>query len=55
VAGVAVGVASDEVRRAGVNPVKRARLIEAGADVIIPDYREQEVLLGWLFPQASDE
>jgi len=55
VAGVAVGVASDEVRRAGVNPVKRARLIEAGADVIIPDFREQEMLLEWLFPQASAE
>jgi phosphoglycolate phosphatase len=55
VAGVAVGVASDEIRRCGVNPVKRARLIEAGADVIIPDFREQEMLLEWLFPQASAE
>ncbi len=51
VAGVAVGVASDEIRRVGVNPVKRARLIEAGADVIVPDYREHEVLLAWLFEQ----
>jgi phosphoglycolate phosphatase len=55
VAGVAVGVASDEVRREGVNPVKRKRLIEAGADVIIGDYREHEVLLRWLFPEGSAE
>ena len=32
-AGLAVGVASDEVRRFGLNPSKRARLIRAGADV----------------------
>lgn len=49
VQGIAVGVASDEVRRQGVNPTKRSRLIEAGADIIIPDFREQDALLGWLF------
>lgn len=49
VRGVAVGVASDEVRRQGVNPTKRTRLIEAGADIIIPDFREQDTLLNWLF------
>jgi len=49
VRGVAVGVASDEVRRHGVNPAKRQRLIEAGADIIVPDFREQDVLLNWLF------
>ena len=30
-----LGLASDEEKRSGVNPVKRARLIKAGADVII--------------------
>lgn len=54
VQGVAVGVASDEVRRHGINTAKRARLIEAGADVIIPDFREQEALLAWLFPQKGN-
>jgi phosphoglycolate phosphatase-like HAD superfamily hydrolase len=49
VAGVAVGVASDEARRSGINPTKRTRLIEAGADVIVPDFREQAPLLEWLF------
>jgi len=38
--GVAVGVASDEVRRFGLNPGKRARLIRAGAAVIIPDFSQ---------------
>jgi phosphoglycolate phosphatase-like HAD superfamily hydrolase len=50
VGGVAVGVASDEVRRCGVNQWKRNRLIGAGADVIIPEYRQHEALLAYLFP-----
>lgn len=45
VGGLAVGVASDENTRAGVNAWKRERLIRAGADVIIGDYRELERLL----------
>jgi phosphoglycolate phosphatase-like HAD superfamily hydrolase len=49
VGGVAVAVASDEVRRAGVNVWKRNRLVRAGADVVIPDYRRREELLGYLF------
>jgi phosphoglycolate phosphatase-like HAD superfamily hydrolase len=43
--GVAVAVASDEVRRYGVNAWKRDRLVRAGADVVIPDYRHCERLL----------
>ena len=39
VGGFAVGVASDETNRVGVDEWKRNRLINAGADVIIPDYR----------------
>ena len=37
--GTAVGVASDEARRQGVDAWKRQRLIGVGADIIIPDYR----------------
>jgi rfaE bifunctional protein kinase chain/domain len=37
---MAVGIASDEVRRFGFNCKKRSRLIRAGADVIIPDYSD---------------
>ena len=49
VGGVAVGVASDEVRRAGTNEWKRNRLVQAGADVIIPEYRQHAALLAHLF------
>jgi phosphoglycolate phosphatase-like HAD superfamily hydrolase len=51
--GVAVAVASDEVRRQGVNDWKRQRLIGAGADLVIPEYRRHERLLAYLF--AEDE
>lgn len=43
--GVTVGVASDEVRRFGLNLSKRARLIRAGADLIIPDFSQMNRLL----------
>jgi phosphoglycolate phosphatase-like HAD superfamily hydrolase len=55
VGGVAIGVASDEVRRAGINAWKRNRLIRAGADVIIGDYRQAEALLEWLFEPTAGE
>jgi phosphoglycolate phosphatase-like HAD superfamily hydrolase len=51
VGGVAVAVASDEVKRAGVNLWKRDRLVKAGADLVVPDYREAEELLRWLFAE----
>jgi rfaE bifunctional protein kinase chain/domain len=43
--GICVGVASDEVRRCGLNPAKRRRLIRAGADLIIPDFSRLDELL----------
>ncbi len=49
VGGVAVAVASDEVHRRGVDPWKRDRLVRAGADLVIGDYRCREELLGLLF------
>jgi phosphoglycolate phosphatase len=45
VGGLAVGVASNEETRCGVNDWKRRRLIQAGADLIIPDYRALDALL----------
>jgi beta-phosphoglucomutase-like phosphatase (HAD superfamily) len=50
VGGVAVAVASDEVNRRGINSWKRDRLVRAGADLVIPDYRRQERLFDYLFP-----
>jgi phosphoglycolate phosphatase-like HAD superfamily hydrolase len=48
VGGVAVGVASDEVGLVAVDAWKRRRLIDAGADVIIPHYRNHEALIAYL-------
>jgi len=51
VGGIAVGVASNEATRCGVNEWKRNRLIQAGADLIIPDFREHEQLVAFLFAE----
>jgi rfaE bifunctional protein kinase chain/domain len=47
--GLAVGVASDEIRRYGLNPDKRARLIKAGAHILVPDFSQRDELLKLLF------
>ena len=49
VGGIAVGVASNEATRQGIDDWKRERLIQAGADLIIPDFREHERLTRYLF------
>ena len=45
VGGLAIGVASNEESRQGINQWKRRRLIEAGADIIVGDYRQLAALL----------
>lgn len=45
VGGLAVGVASNETTRQGINAWKRERLIRAGADLIIGDYRQLDSLM----------
>lgn len=47
--GIAIGVASDEIRRYGLNQKKRTRLIKAGAQIIIPDYSQLNDLTDLLF------
>ena len=47
--GIAIGVASDEVRRYGLNQRKRTRLIQAGAQVVTPDFSQEGRLLNLLF------
>jgi len=42
--GYSVGIASNELRRFGLNPAKRKRLIEAGADLIVSDFTQLERL-----------
>lgn len=50
VGGTAVAVASDETNRSGKpDEWKRSRLIGVGADVVVPDYREYEALLRYLW------
>ncbi|MGH7136751.1 MAG: hypothetical protein ACREHD_13495, partial [Pirellulales bacterium] len=48
VGGVAVGVASEEETRTGVNAWKRQRLLRAGSDLIIGDYRCVDELMSLL-------
>ena len=49
VGGIGVGVATNEAERAGIDEWKRTRLIQAGADVIVPDFREHAALVTYLF------
>jgi phosphoglycolate phosphatase-like HAD superfamily hydrolase len=51
--GTAVGVASNEQTREGIDEWKRERLIQAGADLIIPDFRCSDELIKILFPKES--
>jgi len=46
--GLTVGVASDELRRYGLNPGKRSRLIRAGADIVVPDFSQLDALCNLL-------
>lgn len=51
--GVAVAVASDEAGRSGrPDAWKRDRLVGVGADLVIPDFRTKDALLGYLFRRA---
>jgi phosphoglycolate phosphatase len=47
--GVAIGVATDELNRGGLDEWKRERLSGVGADVIIPDFEEYEALFAYLW------
>ena len=46
--GLAVAIASDEVRRYGLNAEKRKRLIRAGAHLLIPDFSQRHGILAAL-------
>jgi rfaE bifunctional protein kinase chain/domain len=49
--GLAIGVASDEVRRYGLNIEKRTRLVRAGAQIIVPDFSQWDRLIELLFQE----
>jgi hypothetical protein len=46
--GITIGVASDEIKRCGLNLTKRTRLIKAGADIVIPDFSLSSEVLNLL-------
>ena len=46
--GYAIGAATNEEALQGVNPVKKQRLIKAGADVLVGDFSELNALTSWL-------
>jgi len=48
--GAAIGIASDEIRRYGLNPEKRTRLIKAGAHLLLPDFSQAASLLALMRP-----
>lgn len=49
--GVSVGIASDEIRRHGLDVEKRTRLTKAGAHILTPDFSVSKSLLKLLFGQ----
>jgi len=55
VGGIAIGVASNEITREGKNKWKRERLIEAGADIIIPDFRGYIQLMRFLVESKNNK
>ena len=52
VGAIAVGVTSVENNRYQMNSDKRGRLLNAGADILIPDFRDGDRLLTYLFDKS---
>jgi len=50
VGAITLGVYSEEHNRYHMNADKRRRLLDAGADLLAPDFRDHAALLGYLFP-----
>ena len=50
--GIAVGVATNEAERQGIDEWKRERLIASGADIIMSDFRQYRLLLDYLMMES---
>lgn len=50
--GVALGIASNEVKGCGWDEHKRLRLLRAGADILVPDFGEADKLVAYLFDKS---
>ena len=46
-----VGAATDEYTREGISGWKRNRLVQAGADVIVPEFRQWPQLVAYLMAE----
>jgi phosphoglycolate phosphatase-like HAD superfamily hydrolase len=46
--GITIGVASNELKRFGLNEKKRTRLVKAGADIVVPDFSQYQIMLSLL-------
>jgi phosphoglycolate phosphatase-like HAD superfamily hydrolase len=46
--GIAVGIATNEAERQGIDEWKRERLISSGADIIMPEFRQYQTLIDYL-------
>ena len=44
----ALGAATDEEKRKGLNPIKRKRLLKAGADAITGDFLNADEIFAWI-------
>lgn len=53
--GIAIGLARDTLHEGQIDPASRPRLIQAGADVIIADFRTHTEILEYLFPVQERE
>ena len=51
--GYAIGAATDETGGEGVNLHKRARLLEAGASMIVPHFKQAEALVALFIPMVD--
>ncbi len=49
--GIAIGLATDEANRSGIDAWKRDRLIASGADIIMPDFTHFSDLWQYLMPE----
>jgi len=48
VGAITLGIASDEEKLCGINPIKRERLVRAGANAVVGDFQNRNEILDWL-------
>lgn len=53
--GLAIGAATDEEKRTGINEWKRQRLMNAGANAIIPDFTDSDAIISLVLAGNSPE